>query len=64
MINYVNILYWLHSDDKNTLCNGCNLTGRSVRFRVFMFYGLFISSHVIGLLFLEDVHEDSLQNSS
>jgi hypothetical protein len=30
-------------DDKNTLCNGCFLTGISVHFRVFMLYGQCLS---------------------
>jgi hypothetical protein len=47
--------------DKNTLCNGCFLTGLSVLFRVIKLYGqCLISCHVYGLKFLEDVHEDSM----
>jgi hypothetical protein len=39
--------------DKNTLCNGCFLTGLSVLFRVFKLYGkCLISCHVYGHKFL------------
>jgi hypothetical protein len=49
--------------DKNTLCNGCILTGLLILFRIFKLYGqVLISSHVPCHKFLEDVHEDSMQN--
>jgi hypothetical protein len=51
--------------DKNTLCNGCILN-RFIGFiqSLQVIWTVFISSHVIGHKFLEDVHEDSMQFSS
>jgi hypothetical protein len=49
-------------DDKNTLCNGCKLTGWSVLIQsLHVIWIVFISNHVIDHKFLEDVHEDSLK---
>jgi hypothetical protein len=48
--------------DKNTLCNGCILN-RFIGFiqSLQVIWVVFISSHVTGHKFLEDVHEDSMQ---
>jgi len=48
--------------DKNTLYNGCFLN-RSIGFiqSLQVIWIVFVSSHVIGHKFLEDVHEDFIQ---
>jgi len=52
-------------NDKNTLCNGCILTGWYVFIQsLHVIWTVFFSSHVTDLKFIEDVHEDSMQFSS
>jgi hypothetical protein len=49
-------------DDKNTLCNGCNLNRMISSFQsLHVIWTMFISSHVTDHKFLEDVHKDSMQ---
>jgi hypothetical protein len=48
-------------NDKNTLCNGCKLTGWSVLISESSFTRtMFISKYVTDYKFLQDVHKDSL----
>jgi hypothetical protein len=50
-------------DDKNTLCNGCKLTGWSVfNSESSCIQTMFKSKKVTDHKLLEDVHEESLQN--
>jgi hypothetical protein len=52
-------------DDKNTLCNGCYLNKIIGLIQNLQdLWTVFISSHVTCHKYLEDVHEDPMQNSS
>jgi hypothetical protein len=54
--------FWIN---KNTLCNGCELTGWSVFIsESSCIQTVFKSKHVTDHKLLEDVHEESLQNPS
>jgi hypothetical protein len=57
------IFYWLHSGlNKNTLCNGCSLTGWLVLVSESSCSQI-KSKTIIDHKLLKDVHEESLQNS-
>jgi hypothetical protein len=50
--------------EKDTLCNGFILNRMIGSFQsLHVIWTMFFSSHVNGLMFLEDVHEDSMQIS-